>query len=131
MKLGSWTGVAFSFNTGTFFPNAVVEVRRESDGGLAAIFSDAAGLVPIAQPGFQADAQGMIHFYTAGSPDGLQVKVTMSAEVRTLRNQPAGNAAQIDVTDYSLQLLGASDVAIARRVLLMDIHLNAILGALT
>lgn len=131
MKLASWTGVAFSFTTGEVVPEAAVEVRYENGGALASIFSDEDGTSPITQPGFEADAQGMIHFYAFGASDGYQIKTTMGAEERILHHQAVGNAAQVDVTDYTKSLLSSEDVATANRILLLDIHLNAILGALT
>lgn len=117
MKLASWTGVAFSFTTGEVVPEAAVEVRYENGGGLAAIFEDEDGTTPIAQPGFEADANGMIHFYAAGSTDGLWIKVTMGAEERILRHQAVGNAAQLDVTDYIALFMLVEDEGEARTLL--------------
>jgi hypothetical protein len=61
-------------------------VRRESDSGLAAIFSDAAGTTPITNPSAFADSVGRFTFYAAGISEGYSVLVTKGAESFTLHN---------------------------------------------
>lgn len=97
MPLGSYTSAAFTTATGVAVAaNADVEVRRESDSGLASIFSDRAGTLAITQPGFQADGEGRFVFYAAGISGGYSVKVTKGAETFTARFQATGTARELD-----------------------------------
>lgn len=81
---------------------ADVEVRRESDGAVATVYSDEAGTAIIAQPGFQADASGRFVFYAPGVQRGYSVKVTKAGggETWTLHNVAIGTAAQLDANGF-------------------------------
>jgi len=98
--LGNYSSVAFSTVNSTVkvLSNASVEVRKESDGLLASIFSDRAGVSPLANP-FTTDAQGRFEFYAAGIADGYRVKVTKGSESHTLNNQAVGTLQERDVAD--------------------------------
>lgn len=78
-------------------PAAVVEVRRESDGALAAIFSDEAGTTPITNPSAFCDANANFKFYAAGLERGYRITVTDGAFSLTLNNQAVGTKAQLDI----------------------------------
>ena len=118
MALAIYTSAAFTVASGVAVAaNADVEVRRESDNGLAAIFSDRAGSSAITQPGFQADASGRFEFYAAGIDGGYKVTVTKGAESYTVRYQAVGLAAERDCTSYGAQLMAAADAAAARTTL--------------
>lgn len=110
--------------------NASIEVRAEDSGSLAALFSDEAGTVPLANP-FNADSQGFFVFYVAGRDRGYQVKSTKDAEVRTLRNQAIGTAAQLDASTVGKGVIQAVDAAAGRDALELDSHdiyLNSLFG---
>ena len=131
MPLGSYDSAAFTTAAGVAVAaTADVEVRRESDGALASIFSDRAGATPIAQPGFQADATGRFIFYAAGIADGYQVKVTKGAETHTARYQATGTAREYDASTYGASVMNAADAA-AARVLLDTVNPRWHIGGLT
>ena len=112
---------------------ADIEVRRESDGALASIYSDEAGTTPIAQPGSQTDASGRAKFYTPGTNHGLKITITKGAESHIWRNVPIGTAGQRDCTDFGASLMNAADAPTARAALGLtahDIYLHSILGPL-
>lgn len=118
MPLGSYTSAAFTTATGVAVAaNADVEVRRESDSGLASIFSDRAGASPITQPGFQADSEGRFVFYAAGISGGYQVKVTKGAETYTARYQATGTARELDADPFWATVLVTATRLAARLVL--------------
>lgn len=97
MNLGVFNGAAFATAAGVVVgANADIEVRRESDSALAAIFEDRDGSTPITQPGFQADASGRFTFYAAGRAGGYQITVTSGAESYTWRNVPIGTLQELD-----------------------------------
>lgn len=116
-KLAIYTSSAFINATGVanIGANANVEVKRESDGGLAAIYSDEDGTALIANPAVNlADANGRFKFYAAGIARGYAVKVTSGANVYTANNQAIGNAAQLDAGLVGSQVLASDDQAVAR-----------------
>lgn len=118
MPLGSYTSAAFTTATGVAVAaNADVEVRRESDGALASIFSDRAGSSAITQPGFQADAEGRFVFYAAGLSGGYQVKSTKGAETYTARYQATGTVRELDADPFWATVLAAATAAAARLAL--------------
>jgi hypothetical protein len=97
MSLAIYSSAAFSNASGlAVAAGAAVEVRRESDAALAAIFEDRAGATQITQPGFAADASGRFTFFAAGN-ETYRVTVDDGAESFTLRYQACGNAAERDV----------------------------------
>jgi hypothetical protein len=115
VSLAIYNSAAFSTASGVAIaPSAAVEVRRESDGALAAIYSDEAGTAPIAQPGYAADAQGRFAFYAAGLSRGYWVKVTFGAEVFNQRNVAIGTGAQLDAGATGAAVLAAATPAAAR-----------------
>ncbi len=96
---------------------ALVTVRRETDGVLASIFSDSAGLFSISQPGFVADSQGRFKFYAAALPTGYRIIVTDATSPGlsfTLRNVPIGTAQYYDASSYAGGLLSSADAPTLR-----------------
>lgn len=98
-NLGVYNGVAAKPSGETLVraPAAVIEVRREDTGALAAIFSNEAGTTPITNPSAFADANGNFRFYAAGLERGYRVTVTDGAFSLTLNNQAVGTKAQLDI----------------------------------
>src|SRR3954470_14623122 len=100
MTLGVINSAALTSQSGlAISANALVSVKRESDGQFANIFSDSAGLLAIAQPGFVADDHGRFTFYAAALADGYRVTVTDAASPGlsfTLRNIPVGTFQYFD-----------------------------------
>lgn len=101
MSMAPYTAAAFTNNAGVanIAALATIEVRRESDGALAAIWQDSEQATPLANP-FAADANGRFTFYAPGIQKGYQVKVTSGVNIYTLHNQPIGTAAQLDATSF-------------------------------
>lgn len=95
---------------------ATIEVRKESDGTLAVLTSDRAGVVPLGNP-FTADTEGRFVCYAVGLEGGYQLKVTSGASTLTLHNVAVGTAAEFDATTYTGGLLGAADAPAARGTL--------------
>jgi len=115
VPLGSYDSAAFTTAAGVAVAaTADVEVRRESDGALASIFSDRAGSSAITQPGFQADSEGRFIFFAAGIADGYQVKVTKGAETHTARYQATGTARELDADPFWAAVLAAATRVAAR-----------------
>lgn len=101
--LASFSSAAFTTAAGVAVAaTADIEVRNEDDGALASIFSDEAGTVPIAQPGFQTDASGRFIFYAAGRDRGYKVTVTKGAETYAVRHIAIGTAAQRDQSEVTM-----------------------------
>jgi hypothetical protein len=121
MALAVYTSAAFSTASGLAVgASAEIEVRRESDGALASIFSDVDGTTPLANP-FSADSEGRFAFYASGLDGGYRVKVTKGAETYTLRHQAIGTAAQRDfsepvTTKGDLVVGGASGTKVRKAV---------------
>jgi hypothetical protein len=91
-------------STGVVANGADVEVRLESSGALAAIWSNEAGTVPIANPAVAfTDSNGRFSFYAAGADRGYSVKVTKGADTFTLHNVAIGTAGQLDQSAIILQ----------------------------
>jgi hypothetical protein len=83
---------------------ADVEVRRESDGALAALFTDEAGTAGLANPALAlTDAEGKFKFYVAGNVRGYSIKVTLGALTYTMHNVAIGTAEQIDISGVALE----------------------------
>jgi hypothetical protein len=87
-----------------------VEVRRESDNGIATIYSDVNGATPLANP-FTADVDGQFSFYAAGLARGYKVTVTKGANVRVLRNVQIGTAAEFDIGDAIGAILNSASIS--------------------
>lgn len=81
-------------------PLADIEVRKESDGTLATIYSDEPGSAGITQPGFKTDSSGRALFYAAGIDRGYSILVTKAGggESYTFRNVPMGTLQYLDQT---------------------------------
>jgi hypothetical protein len=113
VPLGVLNSAAFTDASGlAVAAGAAVEVRRESDSGLAAIFSDRAGTSPISQPGFVADSKGRFTCYAAAIEQGYSVEVDNGSESHTLRNVQVS-----DPTTIGIQLIEAASAAAALAVL--------------
>lgn len=98
--LAIYTGVAID-SSGNAISGADVEVRLESTGILASIFSDEAATAPLANPATAlTDASGRFAFYVAGVNRGFSVKVTKGADTYTLHNQAVGTAGQLDQSAF-------------------------------
>ncbi len=105
--------------------SANVEVRRESDSGLASIFSDRAGTAGIAQvaypgtTGFKADANGYFEFFAEGIDGGYQVRVYSDDLVfdKTVRYQATGTARERDASSFGASVMSAADKAAALALL--------------
>lgn len=101
MTIAVYSSSAFTTATGiAVAAAAAVEVRREDTGALATIYSDEAGTIPIAQPGFVADANGRFEFYAAGLDRGYRVTVTKGAETNVHNHAAVGTAGQRDASDF-------------------------------
>lgn len=72
-------------------PNTDVTIRRVSDNGLVLIYSDADGLIPIAQPGAKTNPRGVFEFYTDSLP---VVKAVWSDGGNTYEEVFNGNSLQ-------------------------------------
>lgn len=111
-------------------PNSTIEIRREDTGALAALFSDEAGTMGLANP-FTTDAFGRFTAYMAGIDRGYSVKATFGAEVLTIHNVAVGTAAQLDATTVGKALIQAADAPAGRDALELDSHdilLNSLYG---
>lgn len=78
---------------GNVVPGALVEVRSEASGLLAALYSDRAGAVPLGNP-FNADGSGFAAFHAAGGR--YRIDATSGGFSSTFRNEPIGTAQEID-----------------------------------
>lgn len=116
--LAIYTSISFSTVSGlALAPGATIEVRREDTNAIATIYSDEAGTTPKANP-FTSDlTTGAFSFYAEGLKRGYKVKSTFGAEVIEVRNQPVGNAAQVDISDFGEVLINAADAAEAQEVM--------------
>lgn len=113
MLMGIYTSAAFINATGVanIGAGATIEVRRESDNGLAAIYADSEGASLILNPSAFADPNGRFHFYAPGLEGGYSVKVTSGVNVDTVHNQAIGTAQYVDITTYGISLIGTDDTA--------------------
>lgn len=84
-------------SAGNIVTNITVTVRKESDNSLATLYEDEAGTTPLSNPATFAD--GVMVFYTAGSTGGLRIDVAATGYSATLRNEPCGTGAQVDIED--------------------------------
>lgn len=89
---------------------ATIEVRRESDNGLAAIFSDVSGASPLSNP-FAADDEGRFSFCAAGIALGYKITVTKGGSTQILRHQALGNAQYLDESAFMLSDTELSAIA--------------------
>ena len=106
-------------DAGDIIPSAQVEVRLESSGALASLFSDRAGVTPLANP-FTTGAGGLAEFYA--SPNEYKVTATSAGDSIVWRYVVLeGTAALSDVTTSATdttagRLLKVGDFGIAGNV---------------
>ncbi len=110
MAYGIYTSASFLNSAGiaNIAASSTVEVRRESDNGIATIFADVNGSTPLANP-FSADTDGQFSLYAAGIARGYKVTVTKGANVRILRNVPISTGNEFDISDFMGALLTATN----------------------
>lgn len=106
MALARWQRTITS-NGGVILPAASVEVRRESDNGLASLFSDRAGTAAILNP-FAADSEGFAAFHVVGG--AYKITATAAATTRIWRYVGIGLAQEFDVDQLSIQYSNFPDV---------------------
>ena len=93
MSLAIYTSAAWTANGGLqVADNATIEVRRESDGALATIYSDREGEEPITNPSAFGDEFGRFQFF-AGDGE-YRVKVSQDGNEYTLRYQSVGDVSR-------------------------------------
>lgn len=96
MALAIFPRDTFQDAFGTILADAEVTIRRESDNGLAQLFSNRAGTVPAANP-TTTDAEGRIEVYLAG---GTYRAIAHKAGFTVIRRHVAvGTMAERDYTD--------------------------------
>lgn len=79
---------------GNAVSGAQVEVRSESDNGLASLFSDRDGAVPISNP-TSTDSSGLVAFFVVGG--AYKITVTKGSSSQTLRYVKIGLASETDI----------------------------------
>lgn len=112
---GIYTSGAFTTTSGLQVGSlAVITVRRESDNGIATLYGDIDGLVPLTNP-FTADVFGRFYFHADGLAAGYRVDAVCNGETTTVRYQPLGNLRYLDDTALAsvYQPLDADLTAIA------------------
>ncbi len=115
MAFGIYSSASFLNASGLaqISASSSVEVRRESDNGIATLYADVNGATPLANP-FSADTDGNFAFYAAGLARGYKVTVTKGASVRVLRNQKVGTAGEFDISDAVGATLNSATLAAFR-----------------
>lgn len=93
-KYGRWQRTIVDA-AGTVMPGASVEVRKESDGLIASIFSTRTG-AGMLNPA-TADAEGFVSFHVAGG--AYKITATSGAFSRIWRYEPIGTAGEYDASD--------------------------------
>jgi hypothetical protein len=109
MALAAWQSTVVD-ESGDVQANAQIEVRAESSGGLAALYSDRDGLVSIGNP-ITAGDDGFVRFYTAGN--ALRIVATKGAFSRTWRHVSVGTLGERDTLPGSLLEIEITDAEIA------------------
>lgn len=95
MALARYRGVATD-ESGNTLASPTVEVRRESDNGLASLFSDRNGTTGIGNS-FTGNADGTFDFHVVGG--AYKITITQGLNTRTLRYVAIGTMAEHDDTD--------------------------------
>jgi len=116
MTLAHWTHDATD-EAGNILTSVTVEVRRESDNGLASLYSDDASVTPLGNS--YVDADGKVDFYVTS---GLY-KVTLSKTgytTRVLNDVAIGRAQELDYGATGATVLTATTAAAARSTLGLD-----------
>ena len=106
MALARWQRT-ITTGGGIIVPSASVEVRRESDNGLASLFSDRNGTVGIGNP-FAADSEGFAAFHVVGG--AYKITVTSGSFTRTWRYVGVGMTQEFDVDQLSLTFANFPDM---------------------
>lgn len=96
MALSRWQAT-IQDEAGNVVAGAVVTVRRESDGALAALFSDRDGMTGASNPLPAAGADGFVYFHAAGG--AYRIDAELGAFSRTWRYVPMGTATEADYDD--------------------------------
>lgn len=123
--LGKCTRAAMNVSGGYLTPvvSPTVEVRREDTSGLASLFSDVNGTLPITNP-FTAAADGTFTFYADGLALGYRITVTKDAFSSVERHVPIGSAQYQDDDDFTppdMSELGQSLIAAATEADMQEI----------
>lgn len=98
MALAAWQATIVD-SLGNVQASASVEVRRESTGALAAIYSDRDGGDVLANP-FTVGSDGFARFYAAGG--AFKITATLGSFSRAWRYVPIGTLAEKDELDSTL-----------------------------
>jgi hypothetical protein len=106
MALARWQRT-IQTNTGIIVPGASVEVRRESDNGLASLFSDRAGTAGIGNP-FAADSEGFAAFHVVGG--AYKITVTGGGLSRVWRYQGVGTTQEFDTDQLIITAANLPDM---------------------
>lgn len=96
--LASWQNTIVD-DAGNIQGEASIEVRRESNGALAALFSDRAGSNPVSNP-VTAGEDGFVRFYASGG--ALKITATKGGFSREWRHVPVGLLSELDNVPESL-----------------------------
>lgn len=94
-------------DAGIIVPGASVEVRRESDNGLASLFSDRAGASAILNP-FLADSVGFAAFHVVGG--AYKITVTSGSFTKIWRYVGVGLTQEFDVDQLSITYANLPDM---------------------
>ena len=109
--LGLYTSASFTNVAGVQVASlASVEVRRESDNGIAVIYTDVDGVTLLSNP-FTADDQGRFAFSAAGLDGGYKVRVYKGSSEHIARHQQVGSAGYFDASSAIGPLLNSVDAA--------------------
>ena len=108
MALANFTSAAFLNSSGlaAIAGLSSVEVRRESDNALAAIYADVNAATPLGNP-FLSDSEGWFELYAAGRARGYKITVTNGGYSNILRHVAIGTAAEFDASDVIGPLLAS------------------------
>lgn len=92
MVLARWQST-ITDEAGNIVADASVEVRSETTGALATIYSDRAGTIPISNPTL-SDGNGFVGFYVTG--DAYKITSTKGETIRQFRYVGIGTASEED-----------------------------------
>lgn len=107
MALAHW-GAWIQDAAGNVLPAASIEVRDETSGLLALLFSDRAGAVPLGNP-FSADAGGFAGFFTEGG--AYRIAATSGVITGIRRYEPIGTAQELDFVPGAAAFLNVGTTA--------------------
>jgi hypothetical protein len=113
-------------NRGNLLNAPTIEVRRESDNGLAVLYSDLDGLVPLGNPFTLANGEALAFFHAVGG--FYKITAAKSGFSRTWRYVPLGTAQAADFSvDTDVTLAANSDVNVPSQRAIktyVDAHIN-------